>query len=108
MSDTNPSLTTEACWLLNGSLRKKLPPVTAESRVNKSPFSISEMGEEQAQVVTAAQGNRKGDEGGMLQVAGGFGGDAASPRCWKVRAKEGSPLPAEVIELGMFEGFYGC
>lgn len=108
MSDTNLSLTTEACWLLNGSLRKKLPFVTVESGVNKSPFSTSEVGEEQARAVAAIQGNKGRD----AEVAGGFGGDAASPQCWKVGAEEGSPLPAEITELGIFRGwagaFYGC
>ena len=103
-----PSLTTEACWLLNGSLRKKLPLVTAESGVNKSPFSTSEVGKEQARAVAAVQGN----EGRDAEIAGGFGGDAASPRRWKVGAEEGSPLPAEIIKLGIFRGragaFYGC
>lgn len=79
LSDTNPSLTPEACWLLNGSLGKKLPPVPAERGVDKSPFAIPEVGAEQAQVVTAAPGNKKGDEGGTPQVRRGFGGDAASP-----------------------------
>lgn len=42
----------------------------AEHGMDKSPFAIPEVGAEQAQVVTAAPGNRKGDEGGTPQVAG--------------------------------------
>lgn len=97
MSDTNPSSTTEACWLVRGSLRKKVPLGIAGSGVNKSPLSTSEAGKEQARAV--ARGNRKGNEDAA--IAGGFGGDAASPPRWEVGAEEGS---GGIIEWGIFEG----